>query len=906
MKPRALIGLPFPRAVILIIAMSQAQAGEASFASKPAVAKEGDRVKISFGVSAPTDVEVAVVDASGKVVRHLAAGMLGGKNPPPEPLKSGLSQELIWDGKDDFGRTTSGACKVRVRAGMQLKLGALLATDPLYVCYPQSMATDGDGNLYFLSGSTASVTDASTDCASLRVFSRKGEYVRTILPMPGDLPMEKAKLFEVIQTGEKSWAPRNRCATWPEFYRKNELCGGASWKMANRVGKDGVLNLCNNGSLLRLLRDGSPSGPEVQPALVVPGKKPGAWAPIGMYFNTAVSPDGARIYVSGLNGGAWKQKRNDPDYPAGRILAIEGKTSRTFIDVTLGDKGPAPQPRSNACDLEGMSCDASGNLYVCDPTNARVCVFTPDGKESGSFSVENPMQVACHRKTGEVYVLCVAFGYTKSKKTLKKFSSYKDGFKELASFSLAETGEDGCMALDDSAEPPVVWAATRAGNMQFTFFAPAKVYRLEDKGSAFVETPHPITFELDGVKERLAVHPETDLVIYRGQYSEAGAVNGLTGEKVALPFKNCIDMAAGQDGNWYIHATASFSGFICKYDKDLKPIATADSKLPAASNPPANAVGYSFGKYGWGISASGLAADKNGRLLAHGLGNGHVDAGYFVIGYGPDGKVEDHPWGKDSPSFQVQQKDSGYKFFNSAVVVLSSHGGGLQLDLQGNIYVGDMVWPVDPKAPPGYEKESTYFSVVGSVVKYSREGGQCTDISGEPPAGKKGLVIQRERWPRSKVFAENAQAIYPGLGVFAGSLGAGCACRHPTFAVDGFGRLAIPNAMTFKVRLVDNAGNEIVEFGKYGNIDTIVEALKAAQASLAATDPLRKLEITPSKPQNINALLKAKPLPVSETCFGWPEAVASSESAVYVADVYNHQIVRLDKHYTVESATEIK
>lgn len=895
-------------AIMVLLAIGfHACASEISFSAKPLVAKDGDRVKISFTVSAPTDVEVAVVDASGKIVRHLAAGVLGGKNPPPEPLKSGLAQELIWDGKDDFGKApATSACKVRVRAGTQLKLGAFLADDPLYVCYPMSMSTDDEGNLYFLSSSTAVPSDAAaTDFPSLRVFNRKGEYARMLMPMPGDLPMEKAKLFEVIQTGEKTWAPRNRCATWPEFYRKTEICGGTSWKMANRVGKDGVVNLCNNGSLLRLLRDGAPAGSEIQPVPVIPGKKPGQWAPIGMYFNCAISPDCSRVYVSGLNGGPWKQKKSDSDYAAGRILAVEGKTTRTFADVTLGDKGSGVQPRSNACDLEGMSCDASGNLYACDPTNAKVWIFSPDGKESGSFAVENAMQVACHRKTGEVYVLCVAYGYTKSKKTLKKFSSYKDGFKELASFSLVDTGEDACMALDDSAEPPVIWAATRAGHMQFTFIGQARIYRLEDKGSAFAETPHPIVFELDSVKERLAVHPETELVIYRGQYTEAGAVNGLTGEKVALPFKNCMDMAPGQDGNWYIHATASWQGFVCKYDKDLKPITTADSKLPPASKPPANAVGYAFGKYGWGISASGLAADRSGRLLAHQLGDGHVDASYFVIAFGTDGKAEEHPWAKDHPSFQVQQKESGYKFFNSALVVPSSHGGGLQLDLQGNVYVGDMVWPTDLKVPAGYEKE-TYGGTVGSVVKYSREGGQCADISGEPPSGKKGLVLQRERWPRSKVFAENALAVYPGLGVFAGALGAGCACRHPTFAVDGYGRLAIPNALTFKIRFVDNAGNEILEFGKYGNIDSIVKPLKAAQESLPKDDPLRKLDVSPAKPENLNALLKARPLPVSEAFFGWPEAVAVSERAVYVADIYNHCIVRLDKACAAEATCEVK
>ena len=74
-----------------------------TFTRKPEAVKDGDGVKISFAVSAPTDVEVAVLGADEKVVRHLAAGVLGGKNPPPAPLKAGQAQSIAWDGKDDFG-----------------------------------------------------------------------------------------------------------------------------------------------------------------------------------------------------------------------------------------------------------------------------------------------------------------------------------------------------------------------------------------------------------------------------------------------------------------------------------------------------------------------------------------------------------------------------------------------------------------------------------------------------------------------------------------------------------------------------------------------------------------------------------------------------------------------------------
>ncbi|MGB2820110.1 MAG: hypothetical protein WBF17_03955, partial [Phycisphaerae bacterium] len=66
------------------------------FAAPPTAKQADGKTTIEFAVSAATDVEVAILGADGKVVRHLAAGVLGGETPPPVPLKPGLSQGLAW------------------------------------------------------------------------------------------------------------------------------------------------------------------------------------------------------------------------------------------------------------------------------------------------------------------------------------------------------------------------------------------------------------------------------------------------------------------------------------------------------------------------------------------------------------------------------------------------------------------------------------------------------------------------------------------------------------------------------------------------------------------------------------------------------------------------------------------
>jgi hypothetical protein len=73
------------------------------------------------GVVAAGDVEVGIVSkATGKVINHLAAGVLGGKYAPPAPFKEGLAQSLLWDGKDDQGNAVDvDGCTVRLRLGLK-------------------------------------------------------------------------------------------------------------------------------------------------------------------------------------------------------------------------------------------------------------------------------------------------------------------------------------------------------------------------------------------------------------------------------------------------------------------------------------------------------------------------------------------------------------------------------------------------------------------------------------------------------------------------------------------------------------------------------------------------------------------------------------------------------------------
>src|SRR5262245_6931627 len=92
--------------LLLTGALSAAEAPP-TFTKMPTAVKSGDKLKIDFAVDRNTDVAVYIEDAQGKVIRHLAGGVLG-KN-APEPLQSNaLAQSLEWDGKDNCGKAAAG------------------------------------------------------------------------------------------------------------------------------------------------------------------------------------------------------------------------------------------------------------------------------------------------------------------------------------------------------------------------------------------------------------------------------------------------------------------------------------------------------------------------------------------------------------------------------------------------------------------------------------------------------------------------------------------------------------------------------------------------------------------------------------------------------------------------------
>lgn len=191
---------PMCAILFLSAATSAAEpAAQPGFTRKPVVTRVGSGAKTDFAIDRETDVAVCIENAGGQVVRHLVAGVLG-KN-APAPLKAdSLAQSLVWDGKDDLGKSAEGGpFKVRVGLGLHPTFDGLIGFRPEALGGARQLATGPDGSVYVFHSYGASHThDDSTVCA---VFNRDGQYVKTILPYPANLPEDRLNGIKRVDIG---------------------------------------------------------------------------------------------------------------------------------------------------------------------------------------------------------------------------------------------------------------------------------------------------------------------------------------------------------------------------------------------------------------------------------------------------------------------------------------------------------------------------------------------------------------------------------------------------------------------------------------------------------------------------------------------------------------------------------
>ncbi|HOX05914.1 MAG TPA: hypothetical protein PK280_05895 [Planctomycetota bacterium] len=763
------------------VGASAVLAGEVSFAAKPAAAKDGDKVKITFTVSAPTDVEVAVLGADGKAVRHLAAGVLGAKNPPPEPLAAGLAQSLVWDGKDDAGKPAAGGpFKFRVRAGMSAKFGRIIGTSPYtgeLWSEVAGLATAPDGTLY------AKMTSAVGNLHQglpwqLRRFDRAGKYQKTLLPYPPSTEPAKASGFRLIDAGDGLLTPGNNSGLDVVLFNFGE-------NLYSRVVDGNVIFTDNGSARLTFFKVDGSNAVRTVPMRSKPEKL--KWAN-GLAPQLAFSPDGKYAYYSNVaNTPADKDvhpSKMDKQFPQGRVyrqdLSRAGSDPEKFYDLELPDydkqKYWLPNAWNKRTAAAGLDVDAKGNVFVCDLVNQEVVEVSPEGQKLGATKVPWPDRVMVSSKAGTLYVLSCSVSdshpsFRPGAATLLKVTGRGADAKVVAKLPLKGIPPES-MALDESGDKPVIWLG-----------GGGQLLRLEDRGAELADSGGSI-LNADKNVVGFVCFGDVDTsaeLVYVTDSRQIWRFNGETGEGGLTPVGG-VDVAVAPDGTFCVWQ--GWTGPLKRYTRDFKPAPLATGKDTYVNG---------MGRMGRGNSVAGLDYAPDGRLY---VTNGCNTC--LVQAFEPDGKPVEFERkaipGQSGHGLDIKTP------VPALVTGMLDQSGSVRADAAGNVYVLQIGLPKGHVPPKGFEKDPAYQGTCGAIYKFGPKGGEF----------QKGVPVGALR--------TYGPACGPISGAW-GSLGACCRCTKARFDVDAYGRLYIPNGSTYKVTLVDNSDNTILSFGGYGNWD---------------------------------------------------------------------------------------
>jgi NHL repeat len=771
-----------------ILASGTASAQSVGFASKPRMTGANGKRAISFSVSEPTDVEVAILDNTGKVVRHLAAGFLGGKAPPPPPLRPGLTQSVEWDGKDDGGKTVAGG-RARVRLGLKPEFSHLIGGDPGRHLGVTGLGCGPNGNLYVQSFSRA--PSSHYVHSEIKAYDRDGKPLRQIMPYSAKLPAEKRKATKWIKIAGGHDVPMIYHGS-----AKNVFPEMGAGGVNILVRKDGKLMVRNGGfrdkphfrqRILLLGPDGSTDDDYKGPTVGVSGLS-------GMQL-MALAPDGKKLYLSGFR---------------------QGKTGVSVPKVFQTEWGSKEAPReflsgSELDEPRGVAVDAKGNLYVADHGKGCVSVFSAAGKKIGSLPAKHADLVAVHPRTGAVYVMCTSSDPKKNRtrkwtsgsnyrlKTLLKFSG-RQAAKPTLSMSLLKRSSPARpkMALDASGKQAVIWVAgLRWGG--------GRIRKIVDGGDKFKEVAPAMYASGKGAVRGgyldIAVAYERDTIYVsappRRNDAGIGRYDGKTGKFLGrYVLKPRIGRGAwGQPAlSWdekhllFLNPMQS----LARFTVDGKPANWAGSDKHLV-----NGMQQGF------IRPRGhCAAPDGGAYVLHhpkfrGYGSG------LVSRVGPDGKV------------------------TSGIVKLDCPVGGVKVDSKGNIYVGAFVAPKGTSLPGCFEgklagtvkkgQKFFYSNLYGTLLKFKPAGGSLTKGEGNLTAG-----VSFKRHP---VKADGLIWSHYGLSPMPSRF-TGCSCQTARFDVDRWGRVFLPDALRFSIQVLDSNGGHLTRFGQYGNVDDAIGATK--------------------------------------------------------------------------------
>ncbi|MCX7590853.1 MAG: hypothetical protein N2255_04410, partial [Kiritimatiellae bacterium] len=379
------------------------------FTQKPVARLEGDKVTVSFETRAYCDATVAIENSEGRIIRHLASGVLGPNAPPPFQ-KNSRRQTIVWDGKDDQDVYVDNKAGVTVRVALGLKprFERTLYWSPYKrISQAAPLVAANEEGVFVCEG---------WGIDSIRMYDHDGNYVRTVYPFP------KAKLADVKGLEWRDFPQGLRLPWKHSLYQQTVLTsgdncnwwdlGGMSGRAATGMAVNGRRLVLANLKLNRLATDGTSGGLDLGGGFTSfeiarmrsrdSSGKPMRVTPTSV----ALSPDNRWVYLAGY---AYRLPYNfDTMHGVARMPLDGSEDASVFLgklecpDGFAGGAGSGPGEFKNASSVD---CDACGRVYVADFMNDRIQIFSPDGSYLKEIPTFKPAVVRVNRRNGQIWVI---------------------------------------------------------------------------------------------------------------------------------------------------------------------------------------------------------------------------------------------------------------------------------------------------------------------------------------------------------------------------------------------------------------------------------------------------------------------------------------------------------------------
>ncbi|MBL8025513.1 MAG: T9SS type A sorting domain-containing protein [Fibrobacteres bacterium] len=843
----------------LVLFISAITCAIPNFVSGPGFRSDNGKKYVDFTLSEYTDVEVSIVDTiNRKVVRHLCAGRLGANAPAPFAQNS-LQQSVEWDGLNDDGINVIGIAGLgaRVRADMHPLYGGM--ADKLMERGIQKssnywfgasanesenffgLSVDSNGTLYVLgTGTVGSVI-------SMRAYDgASGAYKKTIMPFPSGMDRAALVPYEIMFLNDGGY--RYRTSTLADLaYRAGALTlnrfsgfmlpevidGRVLAFKYSRVNNVGLFSRVFNGALDISLN----SVINNRGSLI---KSP-ALAPLysGPLYMTWF-PDHKSVLISGIYGwvstggsNGWGTGYVDTfsSWRDGQVYKVDLATGKTTSIITISKDSLLASNRTGFpgvgpdAAINGVTTDDSGHIFICDRVRNCIGIYDTTGNFIKAIPQMSPDNIAVNRKTGEIYLVARRLNLPT---VLKKISDWRGNSPTvMATFSFT-AGAKSYLVVNQASDKPVVWLS---GNLGYGLNNQG-IWGVRDDGanftliSRFQDSAYTGGTQYrdawSGYLTRMDADAATDQVVVTNNFHGLFKVENwnnpfmsicstssgqkLTAAEVQIGFNGLLYTQTGYKiARYTLNHLHEPANYVAKGTNILADNISNDTYIQGAA-------------YG-GIGTKGFAVSNDGRML-------FLDRRTYAL--------------YDSTGSLIKDTVLSTKLNTSA---------GVQFDRKGNIYAaGGRCFTSEMDVPSDFISDAIYRAATGVIAKF--------DLSSSLTGGFTSTTVN------------NAVSVYTKAGIapFSEDPGNACICRSPRFDVDAYGRLFVPNGISGKVRVVDNANNLIMEFGEYGNSDSKGDG--------------------------------------SRIPMFMPMAAAASDNCVYVSDDINVRIIRVRMNYMLDNCPD--